>query len=150
MEDLANAFPFTAYHEWREGVGLPTDVPLGPLVSSRLALRIGRYGEGIQQGAFSSASALPPLVSFGLSPDDHFRVACFAASKPGPLEAPTAVDQDLTFAACTICTCRTKLIAMRQQALRAIKELKARWAGVTERIRECQPPSVTCARGSAG
>ncbi len=67
VEDLVNAFPFTAYHEWREGVGLSTDVPLGPLVSSRLALRIGRYGEGIQQGAFSSSSALPPLVSFGLS-----------------------------------------------------------------------------------
>ena len=63
----------------------------------KIAARAARGAEGVQLRAFSHKAALPPLVSFGLSPDQHFEKALEIAEGVLPTEKPVMVDEDLKF-----------------------------------------------------
>ena len=84
VEDIVNAAPFTSYVEWREEMGLEVGGSHPPLILAKRDMRIARVETGVQQGAFAQRAALPPVVSFGLSSDEHFQAALHAASQPSP------------------------------------------------------------------
>ena len=44
-------------------------------------------------------AALPPVVSHGLSEDEHFEAAQQAAANALPMEAPPVMDDDLHYSA---------------------------------------------------
>ena len=142
IEDLVNAAPFTTYYEWREERQLTIDGPLPPLMLAKDYARMTRGSSGVQRRAFSHGAAFPPTVSFGLSPDQHFREAMLVAQGPSPLERPPKVDEDLYFAAYVMCGRRERLDSIRSSAVAAVRQLKHRWRAVTSKLRTQQPPTV--------
>ena len=72
IEDVVNLPAFNRYAEWTEGKGMPPGCPRPPSQVGKIAARAARGAEGVQLSAFSHKAALPPVVSFGLSPDQHF------------------------------------------------------------------------------
>ena len=96
----------------------------------------------MQQGAFSQRAALPPIISFGLSQDEHFRRSLKAAQLPSPLEAPTSGDRDLEFAAWTMCHRKLDLATLRKKSIKALTRLKHQWKPVTTHLRRKQEESL--------
>lgn len=72
IEDLINQPPFSSFPSWLSDFGLDWDQPLGPHNAGRQAMLVQRHAEGQQAGAHSHRAALPPLLPFGLTPDEHF------------------------------------------------------------------------------
>ena len=89
----------------------------------------------MQLSAFSHKAALPPLVSFSLTPDQHFDMSMKIAEGTLPSERPVMVDEDLKFAAAMMVGSRSELGRLRNEALKAIRLLKHRWQPVTARLR---------------
>ena len=58
-----------------------------------------RRTEGKQAGSLNHLAALPPLLPFGLDPDEHFEAACIMGQYPLPTERSPVSDTDLQFAA---------------------------------------------------
>eukprot|EP00439_Symbiodinium_sp_Y106_P041568 s2353_g5.t1 len=71
IEDLVNGPPFDSYPRWLKEVGADWAGPCGPALAPQ-AVRVLQRADGQQAGAFSQRAALPPLLSFGLSIDEHF------------------------------------------------------------------------------
>ena len=86
IEDAVNRFPFCDYVEWRDSRDLDNTGPQGPALVNAADNRLGRISEGLQSAAFSKKGALPPIVSFGLDPDEHFNASLHKASMPSPFE----------------------------------------------------------------
>ena len=142
VEDLINAAPFVTYFEWREAQGLHTDGPLGPARVTRTDNRAFRASGGQQVGAYAHKAALPPLVSFGTSPDEHFQAALAVGCMPSPLEVQGAHDEDLLFAAEMTKVHGRGGGGRRLEAVAAIRELKHRWRSVTHRLKRAQTVTV--------
>ena len=142
IEDLVNSAPFTTYFDWRQAQGLEWDGPLGPVNASKTARLRQRHAEGQQAGALSQKAALPPLISFGLDPDEHFSRALQLGQTPLPTERMPLLDDDLWFASSVCATPPDKVKSFRQHAIGALKELKQRWAPVTKHLRSLQSPAI--------
>ena len=71
---------------------------MGPNNTSKFGLWAERSALGSQEAVFNHKAATPPLVSFGLSEDDHFAAALRVGEAPTPLEIDSAMDDDLSFA----------------------------------------------------
>ena len=95
LEDLINQPPFTCYLEWRANNDLSWDGPLNPCLTSGPTGLALRMAEGKQAGAMNQRTALPPLLSFGLDPDQHFALALQRARVPLPTEALPVLDGGL-------------------------------------------------------
>ena len=95
IEDLLQHKIFHQYREWRAEAGMSVDGALGPTHLDRCGLYACRVGAGRQQGALAHKAALPPVVSFGLEPDDHFAASLKASSQPSPLEGFLSLDDDI-------------------------------------------------------
>ena len=142
LEDLINQPPFTCYLEWRAEEGLHWDGPLNPCLTGsqvRLALRMA---EGKQAGALNQRAALPPLLPFGLDPDQHFALAVPRAAFPLPTEQVPVLDDDLRFAGACCAKRRGDLRGMRKQAIGALKELKDRLAATTAVLVQHQSEAI--------
>ena len=98
IEDLVNAPPFTDYLDWKSSRGEVLGSQQPPQWVDRITTRKARGGQGIQLGAFSQSAARPPVVSFGLSADEHFSAARSAAAAALPSEIPRSADPELTMA----------------------------------------------------
>lgn len=142
IEDLLNQPPFTLFPAWLAKQELDWDLPLVPQNASRQGRLLSRHADGQQAGAHSHRAALPPLISFGLSPDEHFAAALAKAQKPLPFEALPPVDDDLRFVADIYGSSRGCLPAMRKQCMGVLKELKRRWAKVSRVLRHYQTPAI--------
>ena len=142
IEDLLNQPVFTDYLDWRIECGKPWDGPLGPAMSEASSRLRQRHADGQQAGALSHKAALPPLLSFGLSPDEHFSQALHWTQYATPLEQPPVLDDDLWFAAHWCRDSQTDLPAMRKSAIGVLRELKRRWAPVTKRLRARQTEAI--------
>ena len=142
VEDLVNAAPFVTYVEWRETQGLHTYGPLGPARVTKTDNRAFRASGGQQVGAYAHKAALSPLVSFGMSPDEHFQAALEAGCVPSPLEVQGAHDEDLLFAAEMTKAHANQGGDRRLEAVGAIRELKHRWRSVTHRLKRAQTATV--------
>ncbi|CAE7812806.1 unnamed protein product [Symbiodinium sp. CCMP2592] len=146
QEDVFGAVCKLFPAEWLEGVTFPAlrayfGSPVGPYIFQRAA--------GQQAGALSQRAALPPLLSFGLSEEDHFCHSLARLHEPVPTEREPILDPDLRFAADFTAANRTSLRSLRQNAIGAVRELKRRWAPVDVALRRFQAPSlhrVTAAR----
>ena len=148
IEDLVNAPPFDLYPRCVRSQGLDWSGPQGPAVGPA-SVRILQRAAGQQEGALNQRAALPPLVSFGLSDDEHFSQAVARLCAPLPTEQPPVLDRDLSFAAEFTACHRLSLRNRRQQSLGALKELKRRCAGLDTHLRKFQAPPlrrVTAAR----
>ena len=142
LEDLINQPPFTCYLEWRAEKGIPWDEALNPCLTGtqvRLALRMA---EGKQAGALNQRTALPPLLPFGMDPDQHFHLAILRAQHPLPTEALPVLDDDLRFAGECCAKWRGDLRARRNQAIGALKELKSRLATTTAVLIQHQSEAI--------
>ena len=148
IEDLVNGPPFDSYTRWLKEVGADWAGPCGPALTPQ-AIRVLQRADGQQADALNQRAALPPLLSFGLSVDEHFEQATARLRSPMPTEQAPVLDRDLAFAASYTAENRTNLRALRQHAVGAVRELKRRWATVDSRLRRRQAPAlrrVTAAR----
>jgi len=142
IEDVANLPAFNRYAEWVEGRGIPPGCSRPPSYVGKIAARAARGAEGLQLSSFSHKAALPPLVSFGLSPDQHFERAMAVAEGVLPSEKPVMVDEDLKYAAAMMVGSRFELHHLRDEAITAVKLLKHRWRPVTSRLRKIQQEGI--------
>ena len=142
IEDLVNHSIFRDYPEWLQERGATWDGPLGPAMAPRAVRLAQRTAEAQQSGAHSQKAALPPLVPYGLNPDEHFHQARLLGRQPLPTEHPAVLDPDLHFAAHYTATHRGKLRERRQVAVRVVRELQRRWGGVTSHLRQFQTTAI--------
>ena len=142
VEDLTNSPPFTCFGCWLRNQELPWDCSLGPVHSTPHQPMMQRTAEAQQAGAHSGRAALPPLLPFGLSVDEHFEAALRKGDEPIPTERLPLLDRDLWFAAEKTATQRGKLRGLRKTCLGMLKELHRRWACVGEHLRSFQTAAI--------
>ena len=94
IEDLVNLPAFNRYAEWTEKRGKPPGRASPPSQVEKIATRAAKGAEGVQLCAFSHKAALPPIVSFGLYPDQHFESSLQLAGGTLPSEKAVMVDED--------------------------------------------------------
>ena len=140
--DLIN--PFLTYSRWMSEQEPAWDGALVPQLPSQQARHWQRTSDGKQVGAISHKAALPPLLSFGLSPDTHFGQALERAQQPTPFEQVPVLDSDLTFAAYVTSTYRGQLHSLRKDIMGRLKELHRRWKPVSSRLRQFQTTDIRC------
>ena len=140
-----NQPPFTCFTQWLRSRGLRWDGPLVPMLASPQQRLLARTAEGQQAGALSGKAACPPLLPFGLSCEQHFEHSLARADDPLPTEQPPLMDLDLQFAADSMAGSYGSLRDLRQGAVRALRELKSRWARVSTRLRHLQPDAIRVA-----
>ena len=99
IEDLINLPPFTCFEQWLQERGADWDGALGPALAPSSVRFKQRSTEGKQPGAYNQKAALPLVVSYGLSPDEHFVQALRVGQSVLPTECPAVLDADLHFAA---------------------------------------------------
>ena len=145
MEDLVNQPPFPCFTQWLRSRGLRWDGPLVPMLASPQQRLLARTAEGQQAGALSGKAACPPLLPFGLSCEQHFEHSLARADEPLPTEQPPLINLDLQFAADSMAGNYGSLRDLRQGAVRALRELKSRWARVSTRLRHLQPDAIRTA-----
>ena len=142
IADLANAESLLAFHTWRQEEGRRSLQTLGPSGRSERARFAARTSAGKQQGGAASKGSWPPLVSFGLFPEEHFDRALQRAEEALPTEVGTAVDEDLEFAADRTLKNQQEKGGLRQEALNVIQELAKRLVKVNEHLRSLQNDGV--------
>ena len=144
VEDLVNTPPFGVYEEWLQSRGAEWEGALTPLLPTRSIRQRLRTGEARQQGAFNHKAALPPLLPFDLTVDEHFEQARLIGLQQLPTEKPSILDPDLLFAADMCGVQRASLRSVRTAFLGVLKELHRRWAPVTLHLRHLQPHGIRC------
>ena len=92
VEDIINAAPFNAFPAWLHDRQYDTDGPLGPHLADAHVRQTLRTAEGQQVGALNQRAALPPLLSYDLSPDEHFAQALDRGRDLLPTELPAVLD----------------------------------------------------------
>ena len=142
IEDLLNHPIFRAFPEWLRDRGAAWDGALGPALAPKSIRLAQRTSEAQQAGAYSQKSSLPPVIPYGLPPDEHFLQALRLGRRPLPTEEPSILDADLHFAAFVTATFRGKLRELRQTAIKVLQELHRRWGGVTSHLRQFQSPAI--------
>ncbi|CAE7846314.1 unnamed protein product, partial [Symbiodinium necroappetens] len=72
VEDLLNQAPFDTFCRYLAARGDEWEGPLVPVAAERQQRFRQRTADGLQTGASTHRAALPPLLPFGLSVDEHF------------------------------------------------------------------------------
>ena len=142
VEDIINAAPFNAFPVWLHNRHYETDGPLGPHLADANVRQTLRTAEGQQVGALNQRAALPPLLSYDLSPDEHFAQALARGRDLLPTELPAVLDLDLAFAADCHTQYRGRLRDLRRAAVGALRELHRRWCAVGRHLRQFQPVAL--------
>ena len=145
MEDIINDDAFLGFQRWVHQQGLPADGPLGPLILPRTGVHVARASLAEQSGAAARKSSLPPLVPFGLEPEDHFSHCQYVHEIGTPLEGPVELDLDLHFAAHEMVAWYHQLVSMRAEYLAKFRILCDRLSPVSETLRLQQDPVVRSA-----
>ena len=142
LEDLINQPPFTCFLQWRFERQMEWDGPLNPALAAGTGRLAWRMAEGKQAGALSQRAALPPLLPFGLGPEDHFLQARHRARQPLPTENPPVLDSDLEFVGYCHAQWRGQLCHKRDKAIGALKELKSRMTATTSLLASHQTIAI--------
>ena len=85
IEDVINQAPFDSYMRWRLGQELSVEGGFGPHLAAGGVRQLQRAAEGQQVGACARKAALPPLLRYGLDPDEHFAAALAIGEAPLPI-----------------------------------------------------------------
>ena len=80
LEDVLTQPVFRSFQDWVRQQGLPADGPLGPNVLPRSGISAFRAGMTEQAGAAGKRLALPPVVPFNLTPEQHFEAALWLSN----------------------------------------------------------------------
>ena len=142
IEDLVNSFPLDLYSRWRFELGYPMEGSSAPHLASSRTRQRQRNAEGQQVGAISHRAALPPLIPFGLTPDEHFLHALEWGSRPLPTEGLGVVDDDLVFAASFTSWTGLALRSLRESVITSLQQLQRRWQPVTRQLRKFQTTAI--------
>ena len=141
VEDLVNLPAFNRYAEWAEQRSKPPGRSSPPSHVEKVASQ-ARGAEGVQMRAFSHRAALPPIVSFGLDPDQHFDRSMRLADGILPSEKAIMMDEDLKFAAFMMVSSKNDLYKLRNETIQAVRQLKHRWRTVTAKLRSVQQTNL--------
>lgn len=95
-----------------------------------------------QAGAASRRLALPPVVPFNLSPEQHFAAPVQVQCHGCPLDFPAPVDRDLQYVSWLMVESYSTLSQLRETALWCLRCLAERLQGVTDHIRSQQAEAL--------
>ena len=127
IEDILHRPTFGAFWEWLADAGGDVDGPQGPLLASARDRAWRSAAQDVQRGTLMSRLAIDPLISFGLSRDEHFeQVQALAVPGCFPMDARPVCDQDLRFAAWRTVRSRSQLEAVREEDIACVEELAER------------------------
>ena len=112
---------------------------------AQAGVHVARASLAEQSGAAARKSSLPPLVPFGLEPEDHFAYSQYIHELGTPLESPVELDRDLHFAAYEMVAHYSQLVEHRAACVHQLKVLSDRLSPVSEALRAQQVPSVRAA-----
>ena len=142
VEDLINHDALQAFPKWMNQQEYPMDGECGPQILDRSGVMLQRAASQAQSGAAARKSAIAPLVSFGLSPDEHFAAASFCQVSGSPLTWPPPLDCDLHFAAHCMAQGPDVVLKFRHENLRVFEELSRRLWPISEFLHSTQLPDV--------
>ena len=145
LEDVINDEAFLGFRAWIQQQGESADGPLGPMILPRAGVHVARASLAEQSGAAARKSSLPPLVPFGLEPEEHFAYSQYIHELGTPLESPVELDRDLHFAAHEMVAHYSHLIDHRAACVYQLKVLSDRLSPVSDLLRAQQVPSVRAA-----
>ena len=145
LEDVINDEAFLGFRAWIQQQGESADGPLGPMILPRAGVHVARASLAEQSGAAARKSSLPPLVPFGLEPEEHFAYSQYIHELGTPLESPVELDRDLHFAAHEMVAHYSHLIDHRAACVYQLKVLRDRLSTVSDLLRAQQVPSVRAA-----
>ena len=140
IEDVINQAPFDSYMRWR----LEQEMSIESLAHTWRQEEYASSSELLRDSRLERVhkAALPPLLRYGLDPDEHFAAAIAIGESPLPTEMLPIVDDDLKFAASLTRFSGTRLQQMRQEAVGALRELHRRWKGVGAQLRRVQTDAL--------
>ena len=141
IEDLMNNGEVLEFQNMVQASDTWDGFPAGPLLASSQVRHGLALASGHQPGAAASGKAMPPLISFGLGPDDHFKPALRQLAIGTPFEQLPLADDDLWFAA-RGASKPPSTRALRQRMLSWLQELGRRLQPVTDHVRKFQSPEV--------
>eukprot|EP00435_Cladocopium_sp_Y103_P041162 s279_g11.t1 len=144
VEDLINTPAFASFHQWICHRFPDLDGEFGPQILGRGGVMLQRTGVQDQSGAAARKTSVAPLISFGLSPDQHFQCALHVHESGSPLGWPGPTDLDIRFAASQMALGPSAVSSMRAFNLRVFEELGDRLQPVSDFIRSQQHPEVRC------
>ncbi len=101
-----------------------------------------RSSLGVQLGAHASKAAVPPWISYGKSPEDHYLASLAKIDCSLPIEHQPLLEPDLEYAAEQMTQRRRELKAIREEMLGCLEELKTRLAVAEGWLREGQHEDV--------
>ena len=142
MEDLVNSPHFSAFGAWLRDRGLPDAGTLGPRALGSACVMAQRASAAEQGAAVNKRNALPPVVPYGQTADNHFRLPVQAQCTGCPLDWEAAVDHDVQFAASCVTGNLDRLRRTRADALELLKELSRRLWPVSQALHSVQHPDV--------
>ena len=142
LEDVLTQPMFRSFQDWVHQQGLPADGPLGSNVLPRNGIAAFRSGMTEQAGAAGKRLALPPVVPFNLTPEQHFAAALAVQRNGCPLDYPSPVDRDLQYASWRMVESYSTLTQLRGAALWCVRCLAERLQGITDHIRAQQAATL--------
>ena len=131
-----------AFPKWMNQQEYPMDGECGPQILDRSGVMLQRAASQAQSGAAARKSSIAPLVSFGLSPDEHFAAASFCQVSGSPLTWPPPLDCDLHFAAHCMAQGPDAVSNFRHENLCVFEELSRRLWPISEFLHSTQLPEV--------
>ena len=142
LEDVLTQPMFRSFQDWVHQQGLPADGPLGSNVLPRNGIAAFRAGMTEQAGAAGKRLALPPVVPFNLTSEQHFAAALAVQRNGCPLDYPSPVDRDLQYASWRMVESYSTLTQLRGAALWCVRCLAERLQGITDHIRAQQAATL--------
>ena len=140
LEDLLSEPTFCAYREWQQHEGLAFE---DPGAERKVSASWVAWATGLQRGALASKHAAPPLLGYGLSKDEHFRIAAELACGPAqPWQRAVAADNDLRFAAAQVVRRGSRPAEAYAVTAGVFRELARRCRSLTLALRKRQPTTV--------
>ena len=141
LEDEANSTTFLGFKTWLADHHFPADGPLGPQVFGMSCAAAFQAGMANQRGAAGHKALLPPVVTFGLSPDAHFQASLATATSSCPHLFKPPDELDVHYAA-HVMLHEKDLTRWRQARMEDLRALSWRLQPVSQAIRQQQHHEV--------
>ena len=143
LDAIVNSPPFTTFPEFLERQQLDADGHPGPTIMTNYTRGQRHLAEGNQRGSFFALDAVPQVVPFGLSADEHFAAASRYAQQGGfPMADGLAVEIDLQSAASWTVSRMGDLADARSTCYKAVVALADRLQPLSQHLRRQQRGSV--------
>ena len=142
IEDLVNDPLATSYSDWLFANNFCNYGCLGPSVHGIACVMAQRAGTADQSTSVNKKTALPPVIPFNCSADDHFRQSLFVQRHGTPLDWSAPVEPDVAYAASCMAHPLSEVRARRESGISWMREPSRRLQPVTVVARRLQHPDV--------